>query len=105
VALKNNLDAMLRVGVKYCGGCNPEYDRVALVEQIEKRLEGKISFVPPESERVDIILVVQGCRTACADLNGFREIETWTVTGIEGGEKFVREIIESEVEMNGKTKE
>ncbi len=88
---------MLRVGVKYCGGCNPEYDRVALVEQIKERLEGKVSFVPPESEGVDIILAVNGCRTACADLSGFRGIETRAVTGIEDGEEFVREIIEREV--------
>ena len=95
---------MLRVGVKYCGGCNPEYDRVALVEQIKGRLEGKVSFVPPESEGVDIILTAQGCRTACVDLSGFRGIETWTVTGIEDGKKFVREIIEREVHINAKEK-
>lgn len=95
---------MLRVGVKYCGGCNPEHDRVALVEQIKERLEGKVSFVPPESEGVDIILAVNGCRTACADLSGFRGIETWTVTGNEEGEEFVREIVEREVHINGKAK-
>ena len=88
---------MLRVGVKYCGGCNPEYDRVALVEQIKKRLEGKIGFVPPESEGGDIILAVNGCKTACADLSGFMGIETRAVTGIKDGEEFVREIIEREV--------
>jgi len=95
---------MLRVGVKYCGGCNPEYDRVALLEQIKERLEGKAGFVPPESEDVDIILAVHGCRTACADLSGFQGIETWRVTGNEDGEKFVREIIEREVHINAKEK-
>jgi len=95
---------MLRVGVKYCGGCNPEYDRVALVEQIKERLEGKVSFVPPESDGVDIILVMNGCRTACADLSGFRGIETWRVTGNEEVEEFVREIVEREVHINGKAK-
>ncbi len=95
---------MLRVGVKYCGGCNPEYDRVAFVEQIKERLEGKVSFVPPESEGADIILAVNGCRTACADLSRFRGVETWTVTGNEEGEEFVREIVEREVHINGKEK-
>ena len=95
---------MLRVGVKYCGGCNPEYDRVALVEQIKERLEGKVSFVPPESEGVDIILAVHGCRTACADLSGFRRIETLTISGNEEREEFVREIVEREVQINGKAK-
>jgi len=93
---------MLRVGVKYCGGCNPEYDRVALVEQIKEKLEGKVGFVPPESKGVDIILAVHGCKTACANLSSFRGIETWTVSGNEEGEEFVREIVEREVQINGK---
>ena len=83
---------MLRVGVKYCGGCNPEYDRVALVEEIEERLEGKVRFVPPESEGVDIILAVYGCKTACADLSGFRGVKIRTITNIEDGEKFLRDL-------------
>ena len=95
---------MARFGVKYCGGCNPEYDRVALMEQVKERLEGKVSFVPPESEGIDIILAVHGCRTACADLSGFRGIDTWTVTGIEEGEKFAREIIERNIHINAKNK-
>ena len=91
---------MLRIGVKYCGGCNPEYDRVALVERIKKRLSGKISFVPPESHGVDIILAVQGCKTACADLSGFRGAKIRTVTNPEEGGGFVREILETETRIN-----
>ncbi len=82
---------MLRVGVKYCGGCNPEYDRVSLVEQIKGRLEGKVCFVPPGSEGVDIILAVHGCGTACADLSDFRGTQIRMVTNIEEGGKFIRE--------------
>jgi len=44
------MDETVRVGLKYCGGCNPEYDRVALVRHIEKSLQGKVEFVTPESE-------------------------------------------------------
>ncbi len=95
---------MLRVGIKYCGGCNPEYDRVALVEQIKEKLDGKISFALPESEDVGIILAVYGCKTACADLSSFRGTKIWTVTNIEEGEKFVRKIIEREVQINAKAK-
>lgn len=65
---------------------------MALLEQIKKGLNGKARFVAPESEGVDIILALQGCETACADLSGFRGIEIRTVTGIEGGEKFLREV-------------
>jgi hypothetical protein len=54
----------LRIGVKYCGGCNPQYDRVELVETIRASLQGNAEFVSPESRRVDLILAVQGCATA-----------------------------------------
>jgi len=83
---------MLRVGVKYCGGCNPEYDRVALVEQIKEKLDGKVSFVLPESEGINIILAVVGCKTACADLSCFRGVKIRTITNVGEGEKFMREL-------------
>ncbi|MEJ2283883.1 MAG: hypothetical protein P8X85_09840 [Desulfobacterales bacterium] len=63
---------MLKVGIKYCGGCNPYYDRVALVKQIESRLRGKVEFVSPDGDHVDLVLAVEGCQTACADLSSFQ---------------------------------
>jgi hypothetical protein len=93
---------MLRVGIKYCGGCNPEYDRVAIVEQIKKRLAGKVSFVPAESEGVDIILAVHGCKTACADVSGFERVKIQTITNMEDGEKSAREIIEIEAHITAR---
>ena len=86
--------AGLRIGLKYCGGCNPEYDRVDLVQQIKKRLQGKADLVLPESENVDLILAVQGCSTACADLSDFQGLEIWIITNIEQADRFVREINE-----------
>lgn len=26
----------MKVGIKYCGGCNPRYDRVAAVNQLKR---------------------------------------------------------------------
>ena len=82
----------LTIGVKYCGGCNPTYDRVALVKQIEKRLRGKASLVRPDSEAVSLVLAVVGCSTACADLNPFEELEVWVITRPEDAEPFIRHI-------------
>jgi len=87
---------MLRVGVKYCGGCNPEYDRVALVEQIEKRSGEKIDFTPYGNGKVDLIMaVVHGCKTACADMSGFEGTEIWNITDIKDAEKFIGEVVNS----------
>jgi len=82
----------VRVGLKYCGGCNPEYDRVALARHIEEKLQGKIAFVTPESEGVGLILAVEGCGTACADLSAFQGMEIRVITTIEAGKRFIQEI-------------
>ena len=61
---------MLRIRLRYCGGCNPEIDRVALVEQVQKELdkEGiKTDFVRQDEENPDLVLLVNGCRHACLD--------------------------------------
>ena len=82
----------VRVGLKYCGGCNPEYDRVALVGHIEKSLQGRVEFVTPESEGVGLILAVEGCSTACADLSAFQGMEVRIIYNIEGAGRFIKEI-------------
>ena len=80
----------LRVGIKYCGGCNPEYDRVAIVNHIMQSLQDKIEIVRPESEDVDLILSVNGCSTACADLKSFEGLKIHTITSMEDSNKFIQ---------------
>ena len=86
------MDERMRVGLKYCGGCNPEYDRVALARHIEESLQDKIAFVLPESEGIELLLAVEGCSTACADLNAFQGVEIRVITTIEAGKRFIQEI-------------
>ena len=82
----------LRVGIKYCGGCNPEYDRVAIVDHIKQSLRDEIEIVRPESEDVDLILSVNGCSTACADLKPYEHLKIHTITSIEDSDKFIKAI-------------
>jgi hypothetical protein len=82
----------LTIGVKYCGGCNPTYDRVALVKGIEKRLRGKASLGRADSEGVSLVLAVEGCATACADLSPFEGLEVWVITCPEDAEQLIRHI-------------
>ena len=85
---------MLKVAIKYCGGCNPYYDRVALVKWIESRLQGKAKFVSPENVDVDLVLVVEGCRTACADLSAFDGKKIRIITQSADADVFIREILD-----------
>jgi ketosteroid isomerase-like protein len=80
----------LIIGLKYCGGCKPDYDRVALVEEIRKQLGPSALFVRPDGEAVDVILAVQGCPTACADLTPFGGKAVRLITSPEDAKAFVR---------------
>lgn len=55
----------MRIGIKYCGGCNPFYDRKAEVEKLERNLKD-IRFEPVQpGESYDRVLLVCGCPRAC----------------------------------------
>jgi len=82
----------VRVGLKYCGGCNPEYDRGSLVKHIQESLQSKVEFVKPERKDVELILAVEGCSTACADLSAFQGMEIRIIYNTEGAERFIKEI-------------
>jgi hypothetical protein len=92
---------MLKVGIKYCGGCNPYYDRVALVKRIENRLQGKVELVSAANDNVvsaandnvDFVLAVEGCHTACADLSSFDGKDIRIITNGEDADEFIKEIL------------
>ena len=83
---------MQKVGIKYCGGCNPYYDRVALVKELESRLKGKVEFVSAADDDIDFLLAVEGCGTDCADLSLFVDINIRVITQREDADKFIQEI-------------
>lgn len=84
--------APLRIGLKYCGGCKPAYDRVALVDEIKERLGDRVEFVPADSDDLFLILAVQGCPTACADLSAYRDTPIRSITSPEEAEAFIAHI-------------
>ncbi len=59
----------MKRAVKYCGGCNPRYDRVAFVRSIEERLGESLPGAKP-GEAYDEIYVICGCSSRCADCSG-----------------------------------
>lgn len=55
------------IGVKFCGGCNPRYDRGKAFEAIKQRLEGEAAFeFAEEGKEYDHLLVIGGCTNCCA---------------------------------------
>lgn len=59
-----------QVGVRYCGGCNPRFNRVQLVKRLEKALS-EIEFVPAEDGvPYAAVLLVHGCTNRCTTVSG-----------------------------------
>ena len=60
----------MKIGIKYCGGCNPSFDRIAAAEKIRERMKHETEYVSYTDPEADLILVMAGCSTACAELKG-----------------------------------
>ncbi|MBK5246031.1 MAG: hypothetical protein JJE49_02005 [Peptostreptococcaceae bacterium] len=57
----------MKCGVRFCGGCNPRYDRGTAYEIIKQNLQEKIQFeYAQEGVTYDILLVIGGCTNCCA---------------------------------------
>ena len=56
---------MLACCVKFCGWCNPRYDRGEAYRQIRDALDGIASFtLPQDGGKYDVLLILRGC-TGC----------------------------------------
>ena len=85
-------NAPLRIGLKFCGGCKPDYDRVELVRKVRERLRGKIELVPHDNPYLAMGLAVEGCNTACADLSSFESLPVWIITCEGDAQRFIQYI-------------
>ncbi len=62
----------MKVAIKYCGGCNPKYDRLEIARRLQHDFP-EVDLVRAGDEEADIVAVVCGCPVACAShekLNG-----------------------------------
>jgi hypothetical protein len=85
-------DKQLKIRVKYCGGCNPGYDRVAIVKLIKERLGNQVALAETETNGIALVLAVVGCSIACADLTPFAGLEVKIITCPEDAELFIRDL-------------
>lgn len=55
------------IGVKFCGGCNPQYDRLQFLEDIKSEFSGRAEFeLAREGFDYEGLLVLGGCPNCCA---------------------------------------
>lgn len=57
--------------VKYCGGCNPRYDRVKELNNLLRKHSGiNVSYDCEGS--FDIAVIICGCESACVDVDSLK---------------------------------
>ena len=64
----------MKIGVKFCGGCNPGYERFKIVKKLCK--EFPYVFVEPVQEGItyDLILLISGCHAECLSILSWQQI-------------------------------
>ena len=60
----------MRVGVRYCGGCNPRFDRVAAVGRLAAACPRAALEGAEPGRMYDLLLIVGGCPACCAGREG-----------------------------------
>ncbi|MBI4495875.1 MAG: hypothetical protein HY697_02970 [Deltaproteobacteria bacterium] len=79
----------MTLGLTFCGGCNPSIDRGLLAGLVLQGLPENIRPVP--EGKADLLLIINGCQTGCADQRGDRAClivqgrEIVPITALEGG--------------------
>jgi 4-hydroxybutyrate CoA-transferase len=60
----------MKIGIKYCGGCNPTYDRTAVVTKLNTHIgKGHSIETALSGSFYDIVIILCGCTSACANHN------------------------------------
>ncbi len=74
------------VRIRFCGGCNPEIDRRALVERLKRQPISQTTGLcfTAEGTPADILLRINGCAHACLDDAASGETEAATILSVQG---------------------
>jgi hypothetical protein len=82
----------VKVGLKYCGGCRPEYDRPAAVKDIVSEIGEGFEITGADDEEAEFILVVTGCKTACVDPSALPGKPLRYISSIEDARRFKEDV-------------
>jgi hypothetical protein len=78
----HKLQTKKKIGIKYCGGCNPAYERVEMIERIQFRFNDRFFFLRHDEPHIDVLILMSGCHRACAGENlNTKKIPYYSVTG------------------------
>ncbi len=89
---------MMLIGIKFCGGCNPRYDRKKVANSLTKTLnliDKNCSIKDVEDHKeYDIVFVISGCLVNCASIKEFHvRNRLYYITSQESLEEVLEEFI------------
>jgi hypothetical protein len=87
----------MKVGIRYCGGCNPNIDRQLLTKRLRAKLEpGIFVFEYFDFHDCEVVVVINGCNVGCAEVQ--KSKNTIIVFGSEmDGKQYPEEMLSREV--------
>lgn len=87
----------MKVGIKYCGGCNPYIDRKLLTKRLRDKLEpDTYAFEYFDFHDCQVVVVLNGCNVGCAEVQ--KNKNSIIVSGSEiDGKQYLEESLPSEV--------
>ncbi len=53
--------------IKYCGGCNPRYDRKKIVDKLKCDFKDINIITQIDNEKCDFVVIIAGCTSACVN--------------------------------------
>jgi len=60
----------MNIGIKYCGGCNPTYDRKSVVSGLKEHFnKGHTIETSKQGIVYDVVIILCGCSSACVSIN------------------------------------
>ena len=78
---------MLLVGIRYCGGCNPQIDRSGVITRLKEAIQKRgmaVEFTVDRQRSVDLVLLVNGCMHACLEEAYLRKGHTTRIISVKG---------------------
>ena len=87
--------------IKFCGGCNPRYDRGALAKELKQRFSGQVEFSTHDANIPrEIGIVIQGCEKDCVQLKNLAKADRQIVIRYESDFTDAVKAIEEELCKN-----
>jgi hypothetical protein len=78
---------MYSIGIRYCGGCNPQIDRSKVIRNLKeglKKIGMEVDFTTDRQSAVDLILLINGCMHACLEEKYVREADNPQFISVKG---------------------